>query len=70
MNLKYYVIYGRGEDGLKFQLARLQDESGNNYKGQYDMGRHFVSIDELTQYVADEVVKKPASDLTLSLMSL
>lgn len=70
MNLEYYIINGRGEDGLKFQLARLRDESGNNYKGQYDMARHFTSLDQMKNYVAEEVVKKPLSELTIEPMSL
>jgi hypothetical protein len=70
MNLEYYIINGRGEGGSKFQLAKLQDESGNNFKGEYDMSRHFASIDELTNYIADEVVKKPAGDLSLKPMNI
>lgn len=70
MDLKYYIIHGRGEEGLEFQLARLQDESGNTYKGEYDMARHFSSIDELKQYLADDVIKKPASEITLSPMDM
>ena len=70
MNLEYYIINGRGEDGSKFQLARLKDDSGNNYKGQYDMARHFGSIDELKTYVADEVVKQPIGELTFEPMNM
>lgn len=70
MNLEYYIIRGRGEGGLKFQLAKLEDESGNNYKDQYDMARHFGDIDEMKQYIADEVVKKPLSDLSISPMNI
>lgn len=70
MNLEYYIIRGRGDGGSKFQLARLQDESGNTYKGQYDMARHFASIEEMTGYIADEVVKKPATELTLTPMNI
>lgn len=70
MNIEYYVIYGRGEDGTHFQLARLEDEGGNNYKGQYDMARHFSSIDEMKSYVANEVVNKPVDELNFEPMSL
>ena len=28
MKLEYYLIRGRGEGGLKFQLAKLEDETG------------------------------------------
>jgi len=70
MNVEYYAIHGRGELGLKFQLARLQDENGNSYKGQYDMARHFSSTEELKQYLADTVIKKPASEFTLSPMDI
>ena len=70
MNLEYYIIRGRGNGGSKFQLARLRDESGNNYKGQYDMARHFASMDEMTRYVAEEVVQKPQIELSLTPMSL
>lgn len=70
MNLEYYVIPGRGEDGTKFQLARLQDEDGNTYKGQYDMARHFGSIEEMKDYIAAEVVNKPAADLSLQAMNM
>ena len=70
MNLEYYIINGRGEDGVKFQLARLQDNLGNNYKGQYDMARHFASIGELETYIADEVVKQPTSKLTFAPMNM
>ncbi len=70
MNLEYYIIRGRGEGGQKFQLAKLEDESGNNYKGEYDMARHFGSIEEMQQYVADDVVKKPLAELTISPMNI
>lgn len=70
MNLEYYIIRGRGEGGQKFQLAKLEDETGNNYKGQYDMARHFGSVEEMSQYVADEVVKKPLGELSFSPMSI
>lgn len=52
MKIEYYPIRGRGSDGLKFQLARLRDESGNVYKGQYDQARHFGSEQELRDYLA------------------
>ncbi len=70
MNLEYYIINGRGENGSKFQLAKLQDESGNTFKGEYDMSRHFSSIDEMTNYIADEVVKKPAAEISLQAMNI
>jgi hypothetical protein len=70
MNLEYYIINGRGEGGTKFQLAKLQDDSGNNFKGEYDMSRHFASVDEMTNYIADEVVKKPVSELSLKPMNI
>ncbi len=70
MNLEYYIINGRGDGGSKFQLAKLQDESGNTYKGQYDMARHFSSLDEMTNYVAAEVVKKPVGEISLQPMNI
>jgi hypothetical protein len=70
MNLAYYIIRGRGDGGQKFQLAKLQDEAGNNYKGEYDMARHFSSIEEMNTYIADEVVKKPLTDLSISPMNI
>lgn len=70
MNVEYYIINGRGDDGLKFQLAKVQDETGNNYKGEYDMSRHFASIDELKTHIAEDVVKKPLSELTISPMNI
>lgn len=70
MNLEYYIIRGRGDGGTKFQLAKLQDDTGNNYKGEYDMARHFGSIEELKTYIADEVLKKPESDLSISAMNI
>jgi len=70
MNLEYYIINGRGENGSKFQLAKLQDESGNTFKGEYDMSRHFTSIEEVTNYIADEVVKKPVGEISLQAMNI
>ena len=70
MNLEYYVIRGRGADGQKFQLAKLEDNSGNNYKGLYDMSRHFSSVDELKSYIADEVIKKPLAELNINAMTI
>ncbi len=70
MNLEYYIIRGRGDGGQKFQLAKLQDDTGNTYKGEYDMARHFGSIDELKTYIADDVVKKPLADLSISAMDI
>ena len=70
MNVEYYIIRGRGEDGLKFQLAKLQNDSGDNYKHQYDMARHFSSIDEMKSYIAEEVVKKPLETLSITPMNI
>ncbi|MGH1487621.1 MAG: hypothetical protein ACRBCI_15510 [Cellvibrionaceae bacterium] len=70
MNVEYYIINGRGDGGTKFQLAKLQDEAGNTYKGQYDMARHFSSVDEMKGYVADEVVKKPLTELDIQPMNI
>lgn len=68
MKLSYYIIRGRGGDGQKFQLAKLEDESGNNFKGQYDMARHFGSVEELKSYIASDVVKQEESTFELSAM--
>jgi len=70
MQINFYIIRGRGEGGLKFQLARVEDETGNSYKGQYDMQRHFASQDEMQTYIADEVVKKPVTELTFNELNL
>lgn len=70
MNIEYYIINGRGEDGSKFQLARLRDDSGNIYKNQYDMSRHFSSVSEMQEYVANEVIKKPLSELSIKPMNI
>lgn len=69
MKLEYYPIKGRGEGGAKFQLARVQDESGNMYKGQYDQARQFVSEAELKTYLAT-VVNVAEAELSLQTMSL
>lgn len=69
MNLTYYIIRGRG-DGTKFQLAKLEDESGNTFKGQYDMARHFGSIDELKSYIASDVVKQDVSSIEITPMNI
>lgn len=69
MKVEYYPIRGRGEDGLKFQLARLRDASGNMFKGKYDQARHFSSEDELREYLA-QVVGAPATEIELQKMSL
>lgn len=69
MHVKYYIIRGRGEGGLKFQLARLEDEQGNNYKGLYDMAKQFASVEELKTHIAD-VVKVAENDLQISAMNL
>ena len=70
MNLEYYIIRGRGDGGLKFQLAKLEDSSGNNFKGQYDMARHFGSIDELKEYIATDVVNKPVAEISIQPMNI
>lgn len=70
MNLEYYIIRGRGDGGQKFQLAKLEDETGNKYKGEYDMARHFGSIEELKTYIADDIVKKPLAELSISAMDI
>ncbi|MGS2718904.1 hypothetical protein ACVBE9_12070 [Eionea flava] len=70
MNLEYYIIHGRGDGGLKFQLAKLEDESGNNYKGEYDMARHFASVDEMKEYIANDVIKKPLAELSIEPMNI
>ena len=69
MNLEYYPIRGRGEAGDKFQLARIKDESGNMYKGQYDQAKHFASEAELKSYLAD-VVKVAEAELSIAKMDL
>ena len=69
MKIEYYPIRGRGEGGAKFQLARLRDESGNTYKGQYDQARHFGSEAELADYLAT-LVNQPAEAITLEKMHL
>ena len=69
MTLSYYIIRGRG-GGMKFQLAKLEDESGNNFKGMYDMARHFESIKELKSYIASEVVKQDESSFELEAMNI
>jgi hypothetical protein len=70
MNLEYYIIRGRGDGGQKFQLAKLEDETGNKYKGEYDMARHFSDIDEMKAYIASDVIKKPLADLSISAMNI
>lgn len=69
MKIEYYPIRGRGEGGLKFQLARIQDEQGNLYKGKYDQERHFASEDEVKEHIAD-FVGAAAGDIELQKMSL
>jgi hypothetical protein len=70
MNLEYYIIRGRGDGGQKFQLAKLEDETGNKYKGEYDMARHFSDLDEMKTYIANDVVKKPLAELSISAMNI
>jgi hypothetical protein len=69
MKLFYYIINGRGVDGLKFQLAKIKDEQGNTYKGEYDMARHFSSQGELKEYLAN-IVKCSPNDLTIEPMKI
>ena len=69
MKLSYYIINGRGDDGLKFQLAKVEDENGNTYKGQYDMARHFSSKQELREYLAG-IVDCAEDDLTIEPMRI
>ena len=70
MKLDYYPIHGRGERGDKFQLARIQDEAGNYYKGAFDQARHFDSEGELREYLASEVLKVDAASIELKKMNL
>lgn len=65
MQVKYYPILGRGEGGQKFQLARLQDENGEMYKGQYDQERHFGSEEEVKEHIAS-VINVPVADIQLT----
>ncbi len=69
MKIEYYPIRGRGDDGLKFQLARVQDENGNLYKGQFDQERHFASEDEVKAHLS-EIINVAAGDITLEKMNL
>ena len=65
MQVKYYPIHGRGEGGQKFQLARMQDENGEMYKGQYDQARHFGSEEEVKEHIAG-VINVPVDDIELT----
>ena len=69
MNLEYYPIRGRGPDGDKFQLARISDEQGNMYKGQYDQTKHFGSEQELKTYLS-EIFNLSEEELSIKKMSL
>ena len=69
MKIEYYPIHGRGDDGLKFQLARIADASGNVYKGQYDQARHVGSEAELKTYLAD-LINVSEAELEISKMNL
>ena len=69
MKLEYYPIRGRGDNGDCFQLARLSDENGENYKGRYDQARHFTSEQDLKDYLAG-LVNVDASSIELSKMAL
>lgn len=70
MRLDYYIIRGRGDGGSKFQLAKLSDQQGNRYKGQYDLARQFSSIEEMKSYLANEVVKVAEDQLELEEMNI
>ena len=69
MNLEYYPIRGRGPEGNKFQLARIIDEQGDMYKGQYDQAKHFGSEQELKTYLC-EMLNIPEAELSIKKMSL
>lgn len=69
MKLFYYIINGRGDNGLKFQLAQIKDEEGNTYKGEYDMARHFSSRQELKEYLAS-IVQCSVGDLSIEPMKI
>ncbi|MEM8593916.1 MAG: hypothetical protein AAGF06_03750 [Pseudomonadota bacterium] len=67
MNLHYYIIRGRGDNGLKFQLAKVEDDHGNTFKGLYDMGHQFSSLDEVKDHLAP-IVGAAAGDISLTEM--
>jgi len=72
MQLNVYLIRGRGEDGSKFQLAQVSDESGKYYrgdKGDYDPTHQFASKEELTEALA-KMVNCAASDLVVNELNL
>ncbi len=69
MKIEYYPIRGRGDNGSKFQLARIQDEAGNMHKGAYDQERHFGSEDELKKHLA-EVLNLAEDTISVSKMNL
>ncbi|MAV75223.1 MAG: hypothetical protein CL691_01195 [Cellvibrionales bacterium] len=69
MNLEYYPIRGRGPEGDKFQLARIIDDQGNMYKGQYDQAKHFGSEQELKAYLS-KMLDLPEAELSIKKMSL
>ena len=69
MKVEYYPIRGRGPEGDKFQLARITDEQGNMYKGQYDQAKHFGSEQELKTYLS-EMLNLPEAELSVKKMSL
>ena len=69
MKLEYYPIRGRGPEGDKFQLARITDEQGNMYKGQYDQTKHFGSEQELKTYLSD-MLNLSEEELSIKKMSL
>ena len=55
--------------GDKFQLARVKDEAGNMYKGQFDQAMHFSSEAELKTYLAG-VLSVAEGELSISKMDL
>ena len=72
MQLDVYLIRGRGEDGSKFQLAQVSDESGRYFrgdKGDYDPTHQFASADELKQALA-KMVNCDAAELTINELNL
>lgn len=68
MQLNVYLIRGRGEDGSKFQLAQVSDDSGRYFrgdKGDYDPTYQFASTEELTEVLA-KMVNCAASELVVN----
>ncbi|MCV6588252.1 MAG: hypothetical protein OIF57_04365 [Marinobacterium sp.] len=72
MQLNVYLIRGRGEDGLKFQLAQVSNAEGHYYrgdKGDYDPTQQFASMDELKDVLA-KMVDCAAADLEINELNL